>query len=122
MTRSHNLLALTLLVFGVVFALQNTRANDGDIPSESTIQTASDANQLDLLSRIEALEKRIAKLEAEKSLVQQADNQETRYIPAPRTLPQVAPSENDDTPPRKTNGTTWRIRMLSHRSSADRPN
>jgi hypothetical protein len=120
MTRSYWLLAISLVGFGLVFAWQQTRADD-DIQNEAAIPSAVTVSQADLLARIETLEKRIAKLEAEKSPIQQADNRETLFIPAPRTLPQVAPLENEN-PGNKTNGTTWRIRMLSHRSSGNRPN
>ena len=120
MKRSRSVVLLALMSVGLVFAWQTIRAND-DESSPSTTGAAFEATQLDLLNRIEALEKRIVKLEAETLPVRQADNKETRTVPAPRLLPQTAKLDNE-APPRKTNGTTWRIRMLSHRSSSDRPN
>ena len=120
MRRSHSILVSALLFAAAVFSWPQSRAHD-DSKTDSTNRQVSEISQADLLERIVMLEQRLARLESEKSLVQQADNRETASEPAPRPLPAIVPTEKVN-PPKKTNGTTWRIRMLSHRSSANRTN
>ena len=118
MKRSLTLVAIALILFGVAFTWQSSNADDEK--ADASAQTEADTKQLELLERIEALEKRLEKLEAETMPIRQADHRVTPYVPTPGTLPPAATDE-DYEGARKTNGQTWRIRMLSHRRSADGP-
>lgn len=71
-----------------------------------------DLQDADLMGRIQLLEKRIADLEVEREQIQRS-NRESRIVLRPQ--PNV-PLENSG-PANNTNGTTWRVHMLSHRSS-----
>ncbi len=110
--------AMALVLFGIAFAWQSSNADDEK--AGLTTRTETDAKQLELIERIEALEKRLEKLEAESRPIRQADHRDTPDVAKPDMLPSVATDE-DHEGARKTNGQTWRIRMLSHRRSADGP-
>jgi Flp pilus assembly protein TadB len=118
MKRSFVLAAISLILFGVAFAWQSSNADDEKVVA--TIQTEADGKQLELIDRINALEKRLEKLEADSTSIRQADHQEMPAVPTPGTLPPAA-IEEDPEVARKTNGQTWRIRMLGHRRSAEGP-
>jgi hypothetical protein len=118
MKRSLTLVTTALILFGVAFTWQSSNADDEK--ADATARTEGAAKQLELIKRIEALEKRLEKLEAEKMPIRQADHRDEYYVPAPGTLPQGG-AEEDYEGGRKTNGQTWRIRMLSHRRLADGP-
>ena len=118
MKRSLTLAAISLTLFGVAFAWQSSNADDEK--ADLTVGSEATSKQLELIERIEALEKRLEKLEAETMPIRQADHRDGSYAPTPGLLPPVATEEDDDGA-RKTNGQTWRIRMLSHRRSADGP-
>lgn len=116
MKRSLTLFAIAPILFGVAFAWQSSNADDEN--AESTVRPEENATQLELIQRIEALEKRLEKLEAETQPVRQADHRETPYVPTPRTLPPAIATEDYEGSSR-TNRQTWRIKMLSHRQSRD---
>ena len=116
MKRFLTLFAIASILFGIAFAWQSSHADD----DKADVRPGERATQLELIERIESLEKRLAKLEAETQPVRQADHRETPYVPNPRTLPPVTASE-DNEQPNRINGQTWRIRMLSHRQSIDGP-
>ena len=118
MKRLLTVFVMAFVLFGIAFAWQSSSADDDNV--ESTARTDQTATQQELIERIEALEKRLEKLEAETMPVRQADHREMPYVPIPRTLPPAAAAE-DGEGQSKTNGQTWRIRMLSHRQSADGP-
>ncbi len=118
MKRSLTQVAIALILFGIAFTWQSSNADDEK--ADATARTEADAKQLELIERIEALEKRLEKLEAERMPIRQADHRELPYVPTPGTLPPGGPDE-DYTGFKNTNGQTWRIRMLSHRRSADGP-
>jgi hypothetical protein len=99
-------------LFGVAFAWQSSDAGDAD--AAATARSEDQATQLELIQRIESLEKRLEKLEAETMPIRQADHREPTYVPTPRILPPATASE-DNAGSTITNGQTWRIRMLSHR-------
>ncbi len=118
MKRSLALAAISFTLFGVAFAWQSSNADDEK--ADLTAGSEASSKQLELIERINALEKRLEKLEAEKTPVRQADHREIPYVPRPGTLPPEVTDENNEGSS-KTNGQTWRIRMLSHRRSADEP-
>ncbi len=121
MKRFHSLFAVALIVLGVAFARSSSRANDDE--AVATDRTEEISSQLELVGRIEALERRIARLEAGMPLVRQVDNRESPPYAQPRALSSASVrtgSDDDvDDQPNITNGQTWRIRMLGHRQTKD---
>jgi hypothetical protein len=118
MKRALTVFAIAPILFGIAFAWQSSNADDEKI--ESTVRPEQPAVQLELIERIEALEKRLEKLEAKTMPVRQADHREPIYVPTPRTLPSATASEDHEGSSR-TNGQKWQIKMLSHRQSTDGP-
>ncbi len=118
MKRSLTLFAIASILFGVAFAWRSSHADDAR--ADATLRSEDGTTQLELIQRIEILEKRLEKLEAESMPIRQAVHRDTPYVPAPRTLP-PATASGEDEGANRTNGQTWRIRMLSHRQSTDRP-
>ena len=77
---------------------------------------------LDLIERIEMLEKRIAKLERPESFVRQVDSrnstesqQSDAYVPDRRPSEIEEPVNDEDDDIRQTNGHRWRFRLLGNR-------
>ncbi len=107
--------AITLLSVGGLVALNSLRAADGEKPA-TDLQKDDAAEILDLVERIERLEKRLAKLEGHEPLIRQADSRETSQFNAIDSRPaELTPSEDDDDKDatQRTNGQTWQFRLLT---------
>lgn len=121
MKRSLSLLAIALIALGVVFTFRTSRANDQE-KKVTTLTGVEISNALDLIERIENLEKRIAKLERPESFVQQVDSRNSSELKQPDIyVPDGRPSEiegtidGDDDDSLQTNGQRWRFRLLGNR-------
>ena len=114
----RTLFVFAAMLFGIVIAWQSSKADDEKV--ELSVRRLDSATQLELIRRIEALEKRLEKLEAEAQPVRQAEFRQPDYVPTPRMLPPTTVPDADEGSNR-TNGQTWRIRMLSHRQSTNGP-
>lgn len=124
---------VALLGLGAAMHWQPSHASDNEP------LTAADSKQdlvetLELISRIEGLEKRLAALEDRDSLVRQVDNREPSAVPQPErfvpTTPVTTESErpnlddsngttdfDSDDDLQNTNGQKWSFRLLIDRKS-----
>jgi hypothetical protein len=122
MSRYHSFFVIALLVIGISFEWNSTRANDDEKASpQPQPQIAAETTvQAELLARIDALERRIARLEDRAPLIRQADNSEsdaTFQTVEPSRAPVASEPEGRS---ESTNGQAWRFRLLGHRQPATR--
>ncbi len=92
----HSILATLVLAVLAAMAFNSTQANDEE-NRNPTSGKAGNSGQFELIERIEALEKRIAKLEAEQPLIRQADSRELTGV-EPGQLPDKRPTFLPRTP------------------------
>lgn len=120
MTRTYSLIAAALLTLAIAASWQSSRAGDDEKPA-SADRVAELSSSLELIERIESLEKRIAALEGRDNLIREASGREPRIIFSqvkPIAAPVKEPAqqiEEDDEDPQTTNGHKWKIRFLGHR-------
>ena len=79
MKRIYYIPATLVLAVLAAMAFHSTQANDEENGTPASGK-AGNSGQLELIERIEALEKRIAKLEAEQPLIRQADSRELTSV------------------------------------------
>lgn len=124
MTRTYSFIAVALLMLAVTASWQSSRAGDDEKPA-STERMTEISKSLDLVERIESLEKRIAALEGRDNLIRQAHSREPRIIFSQvkpigePTTPADEPAGEDDDTPQTTNGQKWKLRFLGHRKPVD---
>lgn len=121
--RYYPLMAISGLVMAALFALNSSRASDQEAPA-FPLPTDEISEVVDLVDRIQELERRLAKLEVREPLVRQADSRESSDFSdlvtrPPSKTPSNGDDDDDDTS-QKTNGQMWRFRLLKQRSSRDK--
>ncbi|WP_010582642.1 hypothetical protein [Schlesneria paludicola] len=131
MKKFYLCLAVALLGLGTAMHWPTSHASD-DEPSAAVDQKQDLVDKLELISRIEGLEKRLAALEDRDSLIRQADNREPSSVPQPeRFSPSPSATESglpnfddasdatdaDSDDLQQTNGQKWSFRLLIDRKS-----
>ena len=129
MKRIHLLTLVSLLSLGIAWAVHSTKASD-DL-GDSNTDAAKVLSSLELLERIELLEKRVTQLEGRVPVIRQAMSREAPVISQPGVLAQEpigqatsrnqkpasreVPPISEDEEVEITNGQKWKFRLLGNR-------
>lgn len=117
--RSYLLAVALLIVMGILMDWRLSGANTEEQPAP-TLDTAEVTEVAKLTSRIDALERRITILEKADTLIRQADSRAAESanglapVPDWKPRPSNESGDNDNNETQKTNGQSWRFRLLSN--------